>query len=337
VANIQDVAARAKVSIATVSRVLNESDHKVRPQTRARVLAAVRKLDYRPNALARGLLMKRTMTIGVIIPDISNPYYAEIVRGIQDIADETGYNILLQNTDRQQARIIKSIHLLREKIVDGVIFSGGIIHEYATLSALKELRDRVVVIGRHEVNFPAALVDNIGGATKAIQHLIDLGHQKIAFIGGPQKSATMIDRLKGYESALAQNGYPLKKNRLKWGDLTPESGYAAAMELLSHKGRPSAIFSCNDMMAFGSLHAARKLGLTVPDDVAVVGFDDVPLCAYVDPNLTTVEIPRYGLGAGAMQMLIDLISGNLTDRIRWFKTRLMARESTLKLLENPNT
>ena len=335
-ANIQDVATRAKVSIATVSRVLNESDHKVRPQTRARVLAAVRKLDYRPNALARGLLMKRTMTIGVIIPDISNPYYAEIVRGIQDVADETGYNILLQNTDRQQARIIKSIHLLREKIVDGVIFSGGIIHEYATLSALKELRDRVVVIGRHEVNFPAALVDNIGGATKAIQHLIDLGHHKIAFIGGPQKSATMIDRLKGYESALAQNGYPLKKNRLKWGDLTPESGYAAAMELLSHKGRPSAIFSCNDMMAFGILHAARKLGLTVPDDVAVVGFDDVPLCAYVDPNLTTVGIPRYGLGAGAMQMLIDLISGNLTDRIRWFKTRLMARESTLKLLENPN-
>ncbi len=337
-ANIQDVAARAKVSIATVSRVLNKSDHKVSPQTRARVLAAVRKLDYCPNALARGLLMKRTMTIGIIIPDISNPYYAEIVRGIQDVADEMGYNVLLQNTDRKQARIIKSIHLLREKIVDGVIFSGGIIHEYATLSALKELKDRVVVIGRHEVNFPAALVDNIGGATEAIQHLIDLGHQKIAFIGGPQKSTTMIDRLKGYQNALAQNGYPLKKNRLKWGDLRPESGYTAAMELLSHKGkgRPSAIFSCNDMMAFGSLHAVRKLGLTVPDEVAVVGFDDVPLCAYVDPNLTTVAIPRYGLGAGAMQMLIDLISGNLVERIRWFKTRLMTRESTFKPLENQN-
>jgi LacI family transcriptional regulator len=333
VANIQDVAARAKVSIATVSRVLNESDHKVSPLTRERVLAAVRQLDYRPNALARGLLMKKTMTIGIIIPDISNPYYAEIVRGIQDVADETGYNVLLQNTDRKQARIIKSIHLLREKIVDGVIFSGGIIHEYPTLSALKELRERVVVIGRHEVNFPAALVDNIGGAAQAIQHLIDLGHQKIAFLGGPENSTTMIDRFKGYQSALAQNGYPLNEDLLKWGDLTPESGYAAASELLSRKDRPSAIFCGNDMMAFGSLHAARKLGLTVPDDVAVVGFDDVPLCAYVDPNLTTVEIPRYGLGAGAMQMLVDLISGNLLDRIRWFKTRLMARESTLRPLE----
>jgi len=330
VANIQDVAARAKVSIATVSRVLNESNHKVRPQTRARVLAAVRKLNYRPNALARGLLMKRTMTIGVIIPDISNPYYAEIVRGIQDVADEKGYNILLQNTDRKQARIIKSIHLLREKIVDGVIFSGGIIHEFATLAALNELRERVVVIGRHEVNFPAALVDNIGGATEAIQHLIDLGHRKIAFIGGPKNSTTMIDRLKGYECALAQNGYPLKNNLLKWGDLTPESGYNAAAALLRQKNRPTAIFAGNDMMAFGSLHAARMLGLTVPDDVAVVGFDDVPLCGFIQPALTTVAIPRYGLGVGAMQMLIDLISGSSFDRIRWFKTRLMARESTLK-------
>ncbi|MGD9227739.1 MAG: LacI family DNA-binding transcriptional regulator [Desulfobacterales bacterium] len=330
VANIQDVAKRAKVSIATVSRVLNDSKHKVRPQTRARVLAAVRKLDYRPNALARGLQMKRTMTIGVIIPDISNPYYAEIVRGIQDVADEKGYNILLQNTDRKQERIIKSIHLLREKIVDGVIFSGGIIHENATLSALNELRERVVVIGRHEVNFPAALVDNIGGAAEAIQHLIDLGHRKIAFIGGPKNSATMIDRLKGYESALARNGCPLKKNRLKWGDLTPESGYTVATALLSQKDRPTAIFASNDMMAFGSLHAARKLGLTVPDDVAVVGFDDVALCAFVQPALTTVQIPRYGIGVGAMQMLIDLISGNTFDRIQWFKTRLMPRESTLK-------
>jgi LacI family transcriptional regulator len=335
VATIQDVATRAKVSIATVSRVLNDSDHKVHPQTRARVLAAVRKLNYRPNALARSLLTRRTMTIGVIIPDISNPYYAEIVRGIQDVADETGYNILLQNTDRKQERIIKSIHLLREKIVDGVIFSGGIIHKFATLSALNELRERVVVIGRHEVNFPAALVDNIGGATAAIQHLIDLGHRRIAFIGGPKNSTTMIDRRKGYECALAQNGYALKSKLLKWGNLTPQSGFSAATALLRQKDRPTAIFACNDMMAFGSLHAARMLGLTVPDDVAVVGFDDVPLCAFIRPALTTVAIPRYGLGTGAMHMLIDLISGSDFDRIRWFKTQLVTRESTAQQAREP--
>ena len=327
-ANIQDVAARAHVSIATVSRVLNESDHKVSKETRKRVLHAIRELDYRPNALARGLLMKKTKTIGIIIPDISNPYYAEIVRGMQDHADRNGYDVILQNTDRSQDRIIKSIYLLREKIVDGVIFSGGIIHGYEPLSALKELRERVVVIGRHEVNFPAALVDNIGGASEAIQHLIDLGHTRIGFIGGPENSTTMIDRLKGYESALAQNGFPMDDTLLRWGDLNPESGFAATKHLLEQKNRPSAILAGNDQMAFGAIHAARQLGFKVPDDLAVVGFDDVPLSAYFEPPLTTVNIPRYRLGEGAMELLIDLIQEKEFNRIRWFKTKLIIRGST---------
>lgn len=327
-ANIQDVAARAHVSIATVSRVLNESDHKVSKETRKRVLNVIRELDYRPNALARGLLMKKTKTIGIIIPDISNPYYAEIVRGMQDVGDRSGYDVILQNTDRSQDRIVKSIYLLREKIVDGVIFSGGIIHGYEPLSALKELRERVVVIGRHEVNFPAALVDNIGGASEAIQHLIDQGHKRIGFIGGPENSTTMIDRLKGYESALAQHGYPMDEKLLKWGDLNPESGFEATKQLLEEKNRPSAILAGNDQMAFGAVHAARQLGFKVPDDLGVVGFDDVPLSAYFEPPLTTVKIPRYRLGEGAMEMLIDLIQEKEFNRIRWFKTKLIIRGTT---------
>ena len=316
------------MSIATVSRVLNESDHKVSKETRKRVLHAIRELDYRPNALARGLLMKKTKTIGIIIPDISNPYYAEIVRGMQDMAERNGYDVILQNTDRNQDRIVKSIYLLREKIVDGVIFSGGIIHGYEPLSALKELRERVVVIGRHEVNFPAALVDNIGGASQAIQHLIDQGHKRIGFIGGPENSTTMIDRLKGYESALAQNGCPMDDALLKWGDLNPESGFEATKHLLEQKNRPSAILAGNDQMAFGAIHAARQLGFKVPKDLAVVGFDDVPLSAYFEPPLTTVRIPRYRLGEGTMEMLIDLIQGKEFNRIRWFKTKLIIRGTT---------
>jgi LacI family transcriptional regulator len=336
VANIQDVAAKANVSIATVSRVLNQSNHKVRPATRERVLAVIRELDYRPNALARGLLTKRTMTIGLIIPDISNPYYADIVRGIQDVADENGYNVLLQNTDRKPDRIIKSIYLLREKIVDGVIFSGGIINGYETLSALKELRDRVVVIGRHEVNFPAAMVDNIGAAAEAVQHLIDLGHKRIAYIGGSEDSMTMIDRFKGYESVLAQNGYPLTEDLLMWGDLNPESGLTAAKALLEKADRPTAILAGNDLMAFGVIFATRQMGLIVPDDVAVVGFDNVPLCAYFRPTLTTVDIPRYELGVGAVEMLINLISQNDFSRMRWYNTRLIVRESTNHSVSEPN-
>lgn len=327
---IQDVARRAGVSIATVSRVINNSPHKVHRATRARVLKAIRELDYRPNALAQGLILKKTMTIGIIIPDISNPYYAEIVRGIQDVADQSGYAVMLQNTDRKQDRIIKFIHLFREKLADGIIFSGGIIHGYETLSALNEMRKRVVVIGRHEVDFPAVRVDNLGGATEAVQHLIDLAHKRIGLINGPEGSTTGVDRLMGSKSALAQNGYPIEENLIKQGDLTVKSGYVAAKELLQGSGRPTAIFAVNDLMAFGAINAAKELGLHVPRDVSVVGFDNIPLSSHFEPPLTTVEIPIYDLGVASMRMLMDLISNNSFERVRWFKTQLLVRSSTAR-------
>ncbi len=327
---IQDVARKAKVSIATVSRVVNNSPHKVNQATRERVLEAIRELDYRPNALAKGLLMKKTMTIGIIIPDISNPYYAEIVRGIQDVADQSGYAVMLQNTDRKQERIINYIYLLREKLADGIIFSGGIIHGYETLSALKELRERVVVIGRHEVDFPAVRVDNIGGATQATQHLIDLGHERIGFIGGPERSTTALDRLTGCKNALAQNSYPIDPSLIKQGNLTPKSGYLAARELLDQKDTPTAIFAANDQMAFGAIKAAKELGMSVPDDLSVVGFDNIPLSSYFKPPLTTVEIPMYEVGVTGMKMLIDVISKKSFEKVKFFKTSLLIRDSTGK-------
>lgn len=327
---ILDVARRAKVSIATVSRVMNNSPHKVNQSTRERILEAIRELDYRPNALAKGLLMKKTMTIGIIIPDISNTYYAEIVRGIQDVADQSGYAVMLQNTDRKQERIINYIYLLREKLADGIIFSGGIIHGYETLSTLKELRERVVVIGRHEVDFPAVRVDNIGGATEATQHLIDLGHKRIGFIGGPERSTTAIDRLTGCKSALAQNSYPIDGSLIKRGNLTPQSGYLAAKELLEQSGKITAIFAANDQMAFGAINAAKELGLNVPDDLSVVGFDNIPLSSYFEPPLTTVEIPVYDVGVAAMRMLIDVISKKSIEKVKFFGTKLLIRGSTGK-------
>ncbi|MHB8909475.1 MAG: LacI family DNA-binding transcriptional regulator [Syntrophales bacterium] len=327
-ANILDVALRANVSIATVSRVVNKSDHKVNPATRERVLAAISELDYRPNALAKGLLMKKTMTIGIIIPDISNPYYAEIVRGIQDTADQAGYAVMLHNTDGKQERIIRHIYLLREKSADGVIFCGGIISGYETLSILKELKERVVVVGRHEVDFPAVMVDNMGGATQAVQHLIDLGHRRIGCIGGPDGSTTAADRLTGYRNALAQNGVALNETLVKRGTWNPESGYLLARELLEGAERPTAIFSANDQMAFGIVKAARELGLAVPRDLAVVGFDNVPTGSYFDPPLTTVEIPMYEIGVASMRMLIDLLSGETFEKLRLFNTKLLVRGST---------
>ncbi len=327
-ANILDVALKANVSIATVSRVVNKSDHKVNPATREKVLAAITELDYRPNALAKGLLMKKTMTIGIIIPDISNPYYAEIVRGIQDTADRAGYAVMLHNTDGKQERIIRHIYLLREKSADGVIFCGGIINDYETLSILKELKERVVVVGRHEVDFPAVMVDNMGGATQAVQHLIDLGHRRIGCIGGPEGSPTAADRLTGYRNALAQNGIALDERLVKRGTWSPESGYLLAQELLAGPERPTALFSANDQMAFGVIKAARELGLSVPGDLAVVGFDNVPPGSYFDPPLTTVEIPMYDIGVASMRMLVDLLSGEKFDKLRLFNTKLLVRGST---------
>jgi len=327
--NITDVALKAGVSIATVSRVVNKSDHKVNPTTREKVLATIRELDYRPNALAKGLLMKKTMTIGIIIPDISNPYYAEIVRGIQDTADRAGYAVLIHNTDGKQERIIRYIYLLREKSADGVIFCGGIINGYETLSILKELKERVVVVGRHEVDFPAVMVDNMGGATQAVQHLIDLGHRRIGCIGGPDGSTTAADRLTGYRNALAQNGVALNRRLVKRGTWSPESGYHLTKELLEEPERPTAIFSANDQMAFGVIKAAREMGLNVPKDLAVVGFDNVPPGSYFDPPLTTVEIPMYDIGVASMRMLIDLLSGEKFEKLKLFSTNLLVRGSTV--------
>jgi len=324
---IVDVALKSNVSIATVSRVVNNSPHKVNPRTRKKVLEAIRELDYRPNALATGLHMKKTMTIGIIIPDISNPYYAEIVRGIQDMADRHGYAMILLNTDRNQDRIIKHIYFLREKSADGIIFSGGVIAGEKVLSSLKDLRDRVVVIGRHRVDFPAVLIDNVGGAMKATRHLIELGHRRIGFIGGPDQSISARDRLSGYRNAMTQGRFSIGKNLVRKGDFTPRSGYLSSGDLFL-KEKPSAIFAANDQMAFGAIRAAREMGLNVPREVSVVGFDNILFSSYSDPPLTTIDIPKYHIGAAAMEMLIDRIANRNGEKMRWFNTTLLVRDSS---------
>jgi LacI family transcriptional regulator len=326
---ILDVALKANVSIATVSRVTNNSSHKVNASTRARVMDDIRELDYRHNALAKGLLMKRTMTVGIIIPDISNPYYAEIVRGIQDMADQYGYAIILLNTDRNQDRIIKHIYFLREKSADGVIFSGGIIHGEKVLASLKEFKDRVVVIGRHKVDFSSVIIDNLGGAMKATQHLIELDHKRIGFIGGPDRSMSAKDRLSGYKNALTQSGLPVDKDLIRKGDLTTKSGYLLGRDLLE-KARPTALFTANDQMAFGAIRAARELGLKVPEQLSVVGFDNIPFSSFFDPSLTTMDVPMYHIGAASVEILVNLMTGKNSEKMRWFNTKLFIRDSTRK-------
>ncbi len=249
------------------------------------------------------------------------------------MADQAGYAVTLHNTDKKPGGIARYIYLLREKSADGIIFSGGIIDGRETVSILKELRERVVVIGRHEVDSPAVMVDNIGGAALAVQHLFDIGHRRIGFIGGPDGSTTALDRLTGYKNTMAQNGASFSPELVKKGMWTPESGYLLGTELLKGKDRPTAIVAANDPMAFGAIKAAKALGLMVPEDLAVVGFDDIPLSSYFVPPLTTVKLPMHDLGAASMTMLLNLISGEKFEKLKLFKVTLQVRESTVKQMK----
>ncbi len=319
---IQDVADKAGVSITTVSRVLNNDSHKVSAQTRERVLSAARLLSYYPNALAKGLLRRQTMTIGVIIPDISNPYYAEIVRGIQDDADENGYMIIIENTDRRDDQLLRSLSLLQQKVADGLIIAGGHEPNRKTRRSLMEYRDRLVLIGRQEIDLPSIRIDNVGGAREAMEYLHGIGHSRIGFISGPGRFTTMSDRLLGYRTSVRHTML------LQVGDLTPESGYLAANKLLQSPNRPTAILTANDQMAFGVYKAIREHGLRIPEDVSVMGFDNVPLSLYTDPPMTTMDIPRYLLGSNAMSMMRSRLKDEMNEEIRTFRMKLLLRQST---------
>jgi DNA-binding LacI/PurR family transcriptional regulator len=269
------------------------------------------------------------MTLGIIIPDISNPYYAEIVRGIQDAADTAGYAVLIQNTDRKIERIINHIYLLREKHADGIIFTGGIFNGRDLTETLSNLSTRAVAIGRIEGDFPSVRVDNAGAAHIAVEHLAGLGHKEIAFINGAVESTTMIDRLQGFRDALDRFRCPRRDKFILSGSLTLSGGYEGTKTLIGYGRRPTAIITANDQMAFGAVKAVKEAGLRIPRDIALIGFDNVPLCSYFEPSITSVEIPKYKLGAAAMETLVDLIQGREIEQTRWFKVSLIKRESTI--------
>lgn len=324
---IQDVASLAGVSITTVSRVVNENGYPVRPDTRLRVQEAVRTLGFRPSPLARGLLGKSTQTIGLVIPDISNPYYPLLSRGVEDVANEHGFTVIFCNTDRSTSKTRHYIELLSEKQVDGVIFAGGGLEEGE--EALPGMEGRAVLIGRHSWPFPSVQVDNVGAAREATLHLIDLGHRRIGFIAGPSNLTSARDRLKGHLAAMETvDGDSFGGALVLDGNFRSEDGYRAATELLGRPAAPTAIFAANDRMAIAAMAAAFDLGLKVPDDLAVVGFDDTPTARYVRPALTTVALPSYEMGAEAARLLLKLLPGETVEGTTWLATKLVVRQSS---------
>jgi LacI family transcriptional regulator len=307
---IREVAQKAGVSYTTVSHVVNNTRF-VSDDTRQRVLAAMKELGYRPNALARSLRRGETFTIGLILPDSANPFFAEIGRSIEDTAFRQGYNVILCNSENDLEKEQHYVDVLSKKQVDGILFvaAGDQINsiEYCIHSGIP-----YVIIDRELSGLEAdtVLIDNHQGGYLATQYLISLGHHRIACITGPSHLTPSAQRVTGYCDALRDYGLPVDDTLIVRGDFHPHSGWQAAFELLRLPDSPTAVFACNDLLAIGALNAAVASGRRVPADLAIVGFDDIELASYTNPPLTTVSQPKTEMGRVAFQLLIDRITAN---------------------------
>jgi len=312
---LEEVAKLAGVSRSTVSRVVNQHPN-VRPEVRERVWEVIRKTGYQPHAAARSLATRRTRVIGLIIPQavttlFTDPYFPILIRGVADACNAHNYHLMLSLFSRrrvQESRARQDLlyqQVLRGRYLDGVVVSSAPLDD-PIFPRLLEDGVPFIIVGRypHErANYVD--VDNVAGARMAVEHLLRLGHERVATITGPLNMCSGQDRLEGYRQALAARGIPVDEDLIAEGDFTEQGGQAAMRRLLPH--RPTAVFAASDMMAVGAIKVLREAGLRVPEDVAVVGFDDIPLASMVEPPLTTVRQPIEQLGSMAVELLVSLM------------------------------
>lgn len=304
---MRDVAEHAGVSVSTVSHVINETRH-VSTDTRQRVLGAMNTLNYQPNRLARSLRVKKTQTIGMIVPDSSNPFFSEIARHIEDYCFEQGYSVILCNSDGDLDKELFYANVLVEKQVDGILFVAVGLSEDNILK-LNSQSIPIMLVDRHIPNLAldSVLADNRRGGWLATQHLIERGHTRIGCITGFSELTPSSERVIGYHEALEEHGISIDESLILQGDFHFKSGYDRTQEMLNMKRAPTAIFCCNDLMAIGAMRAAVERGLSIPTDLAVVGFDDIPIAQFVNPPLTSVKQPLKKLGRLSSQLLIERI------------------------------
>lgn len=330
---MREVAERAGVSVTTVSHVINNS-RPVNPQTRHRVEEAMQTLGYQPNVLARSLRRGVTHTIGVILPDSTNPYFAEVVRGIEDTSFDQGYSVILCNSDNDLDKERHYTNVLVEKQVDGIIFvAAGLSSE--NIYALQVRGVPLVLVDRHvpEVLVDNVLTDNLLGGRLATNHLIELDHRIIGCISGPKGVRLSSERIDGYRQALKSAGISLDPRMIVEGDFQYQSGYEGSKALFNQQPSPTAIFACNDLMAIGVYRFAHENNLNVPEQLSIVGFDDVRLSAYTNPPLTTVHQSKHEMGSKAAKLLMERIADqDLEPRQEILATNLIIRGSTAALL-----
>lgn len=326
---IQDVAKRAGVAPITVSRFIN-SGYCSR-QTSARIEAAIAELGYVPNRLASGLRSKHTNVLALVLTDITNPFFTTIARGVEDTASDAGYAVIFCNTDESSAEEQKYLHMLIEQRVDGIILvpahsTGG------SATFIQEHNIPVVVLDRRVPDLQADVVrcDSEGGAYELTRLLISQGHRHIALLSGPQNVSTFEDRLAGCRRALQEAGIDYSAEQVYYGPLTQTSGYEMACRVMVSSPKPTALFAANNFITFGALKALQDLGLRVPEDVALVGFDDLPPALITFPFLTVAAQPAYEMGRKATEILLGRLSGETAEPFQEvvFPAEIIIRQST---------
>jgi LacI family transcriptional regulator len=329
---ITDVARAANVHASTVSRVLNgRAELSLLPETRERVIAAATRLGYRPSALARGLRLRRTFTLGMLVPDITNPVFPPIIKGVEGAAHARGYHLILCNTDDSFEREASYLRVLKEWRVDGILIASSSTADSTIAELRREKFPFVLVNSASRASDDLAVVpDNRQGVSAALDHLIELGHRRIGLIAAPQTTMTGQERLLAARATLRRHHLAHEDSLVAVADSFSEaSGYSAARRLLLDAEPPTAIFGANDLIALGVIRLARELGLAVPGDLSVVGFNDIPQSGLFDPPLTTVHVPQEEMGVLAAALLIDQLEGRHIERRRVvLETQLEVRGST---------
>ncbi|MGO0062681.1 LacI family DNA-binding transcriptional regulator [Brevibacillus fluminis] len=326
---IEDVAKLADVSIATVSRVINRQGG-VRKKTEDRILAAIEELNYIPNAVARSMVKKKTKTIGVIIPDVNNPFFPEVVSGIEQKARENGYFTMLCNTNESAETERELLQILMERSVDGLIITTAD-EAGDQLQAAIDAKIPIVAVDRSVKRFEVdtVLVGNVDGAYQATRHLILQGHKKIAIICGPQHTTPGYERFVGYKRALDDYRIELDERLVLYGDFKEPSGNSLTRRLFMQEDRPTAIFACNNLMTMGSIKALHELGWKLGEEVSFIGFDDVDIATFVNPPLTVVSRPMRKLGEVAFDILHERMTAQAEGAKRHYvlSPELLIRQS----------
>jgi DNA-binding LacI/PurR family transcriptional regulator len=334
---IRDVAKRAGISPAIVSRVVNKDALlSIKEETRKRVEEAVVALNYIPNPIARGLRRSSTSTIGMIVPDIANPFFTDIIKGAQDVSIENGLFLILFNTDEDWENEKKSIEILARQKVDGILYLSAHLDFMAT-RMFEQIKMPYVLVNRNTVDINTSFVglDNINGAMMAVEYLAKLGHTKIAHISGPLHTDTGSGRLQGYRKGLLKLGIKHEMDYLVEAPFSFDGGYKAINKLLSLEDKPSAIFAANDLIAMGSIAGAASMSVKVPRDLSIIGFNNIWVAPYCMPPLTTISFDNYKMGYEACKMLIKTISepSQIASKLI-LEPKLVVRQSTAHYKNN---